>query len=155
MHRHQMCIIIYHVARQESPACLLVSGHWSDFPRNRFFSICPWRRRVALSAKIQLFSRAGRLFFECVETKEKSAASWVFSEITFDIILVPSCRIQNTSYVAIKSNIDVIFQVILLVSDGKGWDQPACQEEWKTCRKKRRIVMPMWCTYIHVCTNVV
>jgi hypothetical protein len=29
------------------------------------------------------------------------------------------------------------------VSDGKGWDQPACQEEWKTCRKKRRIVMPL------------
>jgi hypothetical protein len=28
------------------------------------------------------------------------------------------------------------------VSDMKGLDQPACQEEWKMCRK-RRIVMPM------------
>jgi hypothetical protein len=31
----------------------------------------------------------------------------------------------------------------IYVSDGKGWDQPACQEEWKICRKERRIVMPM------------
>jgi hypothetical protein len=29
------------------------------------------------------------------------------------------------------------------VSDGKGQDQPACQEDWKICRKKRRIVMLM------------
>ncbi len=37
---------------------------------------------------------------------------------------------------------------ILLVSDGKGLDQPACQEEWKKCRRKRRIVMRMWCIYM-------
>jgi hypothetical protein len=29
------------------------------------------------------------------------------------------------------------------VSDGKGLGQPACQGEWKKCRKKRRTVMPM------------
>jgi hypothetical protein len=29
------------------------------------------------------------------------------------------------------------------VADAMGWGQPACQEEWKMCRKKRRIVMPM------------
>jgi hypothetical protein len=33
--------------------------------------------------------------------------------------------------------------IYVLVSDGKGLNQPACQEEWKMCRKKRRIVMPM------------
>jgi hypothetical protein len=27
------------------------------------------------------------------------------------------------------------------VSDEMGRGQPACQEEWKMCRKKRRIVM--------------
>jgi hypothetical protein len=31
----------------------------------------------------------------------------------------------------------------VLVSDRKGQGQPACQGEWKMCRKKRRIVMPM------------
>jgi hypothetical protein len=35
-----------------------------------------------------------------------------------------------------------------LVSDGKGLNQPACQEEWKKCRRKRRIVMSMWCIYM-------
>jgi hypothetical protein len=40
------------------------------------------------------------------------------------------------------------FLVTITVSDRKGQDQPACQERWKKCKKKRRkeerrIVMPM------------
>jgi hypothetical protein len=43
------------------------------------------------------------------------------------------------------------------VSDRKGRDQPSCQEEWKMCRKKRRIVMPMWCIYMfaHILCSIV
>jgi hypothetical protein len=43
------------------------------------------------------------------------------------------------------------------VSDRKGLNQPACQEEWKKCRRKRRIVMLMWCIYMcaHVSCSVV
>jgi hypothetical protein len=33
--------------------------------------------------------------------------------------------------------------VVIVVSDRKGLNQPACQEEWKKCRKKRRTEMPM------------
>jgi hypothetical protein len=31
----------------------------------------------------------------------------------------------------------------VIVSDGMGRGQPAFQEEWKMCKKKRRIVMLM------------
>jgi hypothetical protein len=33
-----------------------------------------------------------------------------------------------------------------------GRGQPACQEERKMCRKKKRIVMPMW--YIYMCEHL-
>ncbi len=32
---------------------------------------------------------------------------------------------------------------MFIVSDGKSQDQPTCQEDWKMCKKGRRIVMPM------------
>jgi hypothetical protein len=31
----------------------------------------------------------------------------------------------------------------IVVSDGKGLNQLACQEEWKKCKKRRRITMLM------------
>jgi hypothetical protein len=46
-------------------------------------------------------------------------------------------------YVAINCQHKAPNLVTLIVSDRKGRDQPSCQEEWKMCRKKRRIVMPM------------
>jgi hypothetical protein len=39
--------------------------------------------------------------------------------------------------------IKVFRYYFITVSDGKDQGQPACQEEWNMCRKKRRIVMPM------------
>ncbi len=44
-----------------------------------------------------------------------------------------------------------------VASDAMGRGQPGCQEEWKMCRKKRKIVMPMWCIYMcaHMLCRVV
>jgi hypothetical protein len=50
-----------------------------------------------------------------------------------------------------------IGHLVVIVSVGKGLDQPACQEGWKMYREKRRIVMPMWSIYMcaHVSYSVV
>jgi hypothetical protein len=55
-------------------------------------------------------------------------------------------RYMQKQYIAIVGVIYPYTKIIIdmvSVSDRKGLNQPACQEEWKKCRRKRRIVMLM------------
>ncbi len=45
----------------------------------------------------------------------------------------------------------VLMIQFLCIADAMDRAQPACQVEWKMCRKKKWMVILMWCIYIHVC----
>jgi hypothetical protein len=50
---------------------------------------------------------------------------------------------MRKSSVSVRDGADLKNELIGVFPDGKGRDQPACQEGWKMCRKEKRIVMPM------------
>ncbi len=67
------------------------------------------------------------------------------------------CSRQGLTFLTISWIFLSIFWLWRAVADTMGQGQPTCQEEWKMCRKRRRIVMPMWCIYMsaHMSCSVV
>ncbi len=110
-----------------------------------------------INCNIKFFSRL-RLYVIC-SLRPLRKKSWKGPKMQVCYKEIPLCsffckklfyRMQKYFHISTKI-------ACFLVSDRKGLNQPACQEEWKKCRGKRRIVMPMWCIYMcaHMSCSVV
>ncbi len=120
-----------------------------------------WRKRKHQSFKPgEIWAETFNKFhpstlFSCNVVIEKVRVGQVFIFSWYKLNLRLYHTVQCTCW-SWKIYIAELWQCVV-VADAMDWGQLACQEGWKMCKKRRRIVMLMWCIYMwaHMSCSVV